>query len=61
MGIRVRAMYEGKALRPLREIELGEGEEVEIEIKKSPVDEFHGKMKIQKEIADEIIDIEMWD
>lgn len=61
MGIKFRARYEGKALRPLREIELVEGEEVDLEIKKSPVDEFHGKIKIEREIADEIINMEMWD
>lgn len=32
-----------------------------IEIARRPVDAFHGKMKIPKEMADEIIDMEMWD
>ena len=61
MGIRIRARHESNALKPLGDIGLREDEEIETEIKKSPVDEFHGKMKIQKELADEIIDMEMWD
>lgn len=34
---------------------------VEIEIRKSPVDAFHGKMKIPKSLADEIVEMELWD
>jgi len=33
-------------------------EEVE---KKSAVDKFYGMMKIPRKLADEIIDMEMWD
>ncbi len=61
MSIKVRAKYEGRALRPFRDIGLREGEEVEIEIRKSPVDAFHGKMKIPKSLADEIEEMELWD
>ena len=46
------------ASKPLKEIELLEGEEVE---KKSAVDKFYGMMKIPRKLADEIIDLEMWD
>ena len=31
------------------------GEEMEIKVKKESVEEFHGKMRIDKEIADEIM------
>ena len=48
-------------LKPLEKLELEEGEEVEIEVKKASVEEFHGKMRIDKEIADEIIEMEIRD
>ena len=56
MEIRVKARYENKVLKPLEELDLKEGEDVEIEVKKASVEEFHGKMRIDKEIADEIIE-----
>ena len=59
--MRVKAVYECNMLRPLRDLNLREGEEVEIEVKKNPVEEFHGRMKIPKELADEIINMEIWD
>jgi predicted DNA-binding antitoxin AbrB/MazE fold protein len=37
MGIRVKARYEDKVLKPLEELELKEGEEVEIEVKEKRV------------------------
>ena len=61
MGIKIRARYEGNAFKPFKEIGLKEGDEVEIVVKKSAVDEFHGMMKIPKKLADEIIEMEMWD
>ena len=61
MAIRVKAIYENEMLKPLEKLELEEGEEVEIEVKKASVEEFHGKMRIDKEIADEIIEMEIWD
>ena len=61
MGIKVKARYEGSTLKPVKEIGLKEGEEVEIVVEKSAVDEFHGMMKIPKKLADEIIEMEMWD
>jgi len=61
MGIRIKARYENEMLKPLEKLELEEGEEVEIEVKKTSVEEFHGKMRIDKEIADEIIEMEIWD
>ena len=56
-----KARYENEMLKPLEKLELEEGEEVEIEVKKASVEEFHGKMRIDKEIADEIIEMEIWD
>ena len=61
MVIRVKARYEDKVLKPLRDINLREGEEVEIEVRRPPVDEFHGRLKIDEKIADQIIDMELWD
>jgi predicted DNA-binding antitoxin AbrB/MazE fold protein len=48
-------------LKPIKKIWLKEGEEVDIAVEKSAVDEFHGMMKIPKKLADEIIEMEMWD
>ncbi|NPV62354.1 MAG: DUF104 domain-containing protein [Methanotrichaceae archaeon] len=61
MGIKVKARYEGSTLKPIKEIGLKEGEEVEIVVEKSAADKFHGMMKIPKKLADEIIEMEMWD
>ena len=61
MAIRIKARYENDMLKPLEKLELEEGEEVEIEVKKASVEEFHGKMRIDKEIADEIIEMEIGD
>jgi len=38
------------AFNPIKEVE-----------KKSAVDKFYGMMKIPRKLADEIIDMEMWD
>jgi predicted DNA-binding antitoxin AbrB/MazE fold protein len=61
MSVKVRARYEGKVLRPFQDLNLIEGEEVEIEVQRNLVDKFHGKMAIDKKTADEIIDMEIWD
>lgn len=57
MGIRVKARYEDKVLIPLEELGLKEGEEVEIEVKKNPVEMLVGMIKISnKKWVDEIIE-----
>jgi predicted DNA-binding antitoxin AbrB/MazE fold protein len=56
----VKARYENNVLRPLEKLDLGEGEEVEIEVKRASVEDFHGSLEIAKEIADEIIELELW-
>jgi predicted DNA-binding antitoxin AbrB/MazE fold protein len=61
LGIRIEERRENKQRKPLKDICLGEGEEVDIEKARKSVDAFHGKMKIQKKMADEIIEKEMWD
>ena len=61
MATRTKAIYEEGILKPLEKLNLKEGEEVEIELKKASVEEFHGKMRIDKEIADEIIEMGIWD
>ena len=61
MTTRTKAIYEEGLLKPLEGLDLKEGEEVEIEVKKALIEEFHGKMKIDKEIADEIVGMGIWD
>ena len=61
MATRTKAIYEDGILKPLEKLDLEEGEEVEIEVKKASVEEFHGKMRIDKEIADEIVGMGIWD
>ena len=57
MAIRIKARYENELLKPLEKLELEEGEEVEIEVKKSPVEMLEGVIKISnKKGVDEIIE-----
>ena len=46
MGIRVKARYENEMLKPYGKLDLKEGEEVEIEVKKSPVERLEGMIRI---------------
>jgi predicted DNA-binding antitoxin AbrB/MazE fold protein len=46
MGPRIKAMYEEGILKPLEKLDLKEGEEVEIEVKKSPVERLEGMIRI---------------
>ena len=57
--MKIRAVYKNNVLKPLGKLDLKEGEEVEIDVRRSMKD-FHGKMEIEKEIADEIIEMELW-
>ena len=57
--MRIKALYKNNVLKPLKKLDLREGEEVEIEVRRS-MKYFHGKMEIEKEIADEIIEMELW-
>ena len=57
--MKTKAIYKNNVLRPLENLDLKEGEEVEIEVRRSLKD-FHGKIEIEKEIADEIIEMEVW-
>ena len=59
--MKTKAIYEEGILKPLGKLDLKEGEEVEIEVKKALIEEFHGKMRIDKELADEIVGMEIWD
>ena len=57
MGIRIKARYEDKVLKPLEELDLKEGEEVEIEVKKSPIERLKNMIKISnRNWIDEIIE-----
>ncbi|NAS89904.1 antitoxin [ANME-1 cluster archaeon AG-394-G21] len=46
MATRVKAIYEEGILKPLEKLDLKEGEEVEIEVKKSPVERLEGMIRI---------------
>jgi predicted DNA-binding antitoxin AbrB/MazE fold protein len=53
----VKAIYENSVLKPLEKLDLKDGDLVEIEVKKNPVDQLYGVIKIQnKQWLDEIID-----
>ncbi len=53
----VKAIYENSVLRPLERLDLKDGDLVEIEVKKNPVDQLYGIIKIQnKQWLDEIIE-----
>jgi predicted DNA-binding antitoxin AbrB/MazE fold protein len=53
----VKAIYENSVLRPLEKLDLNDGDLVEIEAKKNPVDQLYGIIKIQnKQWLDEIIE-----
>ncbi len=45
MATRVKAIYEEGILKPLEKLDLKEGEEVEIEVKKSPVERLEGMIR----------------
>jgi len=46
MATRTKAIYEEGILKPLEKLDLKEGEEVEIELKKSPVKRLEGRIRI---------------
>ncbi len=53
----VKAIYENNVLKPLKKLDLKDGDLVEIEVKKNPVDQLYGIIKIQnKQWLDEIIE-----
>ncbi len=54
--MKVKAVYESRVLRPLEELDLEEGEEVEIEVKKSIVDRTFGLIQLDSKVIDEIIE-----
>ena len=57
MKIRTRAVYEGGVLKPINELKLMPGEEVEIEIV-NPVRKSRGIIKLDPAIAKDIADSE---
>jgi predicted DNA-binding antitoxin AbrB/MazE fold protein len=50
-----------RSLKPLEAVDLEEGEEVELELKRGSLQDFHGKLELEKKIADEVIALEPWD
>ena len=61
MGIKVNERREEGLLKPVTEKGPLEGEDIDILAQKSAVNRFYGMMKIPRKLADEIIDMEMWD
>jgi len=57
----MKAIYKDEVLKPLTKLDLREGEVVVIDLKKASMRDFHGKVEIGTEIADEIIEMEIWD
>jgi len=56
ISMKVKAVYESNILRPVGELDLEEGEEVELEIKKNIVKRTYGLIKLDAELIDEIIE-----
>jgi predicted DNA-binding antitoxin AbrB/MazE fold protein len=56
MGIRVKARYENKVLKPLEGLDLKEGEDVEIEVKKSITERTFGIIQLEHDEIEEIIE-----
>lgn len=54
--MKVKAIYESNVLRPLEDLDLMEGEEVEIEVKKSIVERTFGLIQLDSGVIDEIIE-----
>jgi predicted DNA-binding antitoxin AbrB/MazE fold protein len=54
--MKVKAIYESHVLRPLGYLDLDEGEEVELEVKKNIVKRTYGLIKLDAEAIDEIIE-----
>ena len=55
MGIRVKARYENKVLKPLEGLDLKEGEDVEMVIAGSLATDFRGALKLEDaELIEEI-------
>jgi predicted DNA-binding antitoxin AbrB/MazE fold protein len=56
MGLKVKARYEDAVLKPLEKLDLEEGDEVELELKKSVTDRTFGIVPLNHEEIEEIIE-----
>ena len=54
--MKVKAIYKSHVLRPVGDLDLEEGEEVELEIMKNIVKRTYGLIKLDAESIDEIIE-----
>ena len=61
MHMRMKAIYKDAVLKPLTKLDSNKGDVVVIDLKKVSMRDFHGKVEIEKQIADEIIEMEIWD
>jgi len=59
--MKIKAIYKNKVLKPMKKLDLKEGEEVEIEVKeKQDVKLLRGTLKIDPKLVDEIVEDESW-
>jgi len=59
--MKIKAVYKNKVLKPMKKLDLKEGEEVEIEVKeKQDVKLLRGTLKIDPKLVDEIVEDESW-
>jgi len=59
--MKIKAIYKNKVLKPMKKLDLKEGEEVEIEVKKKQdVKLLRGTLKIDPKLVDEIVEDESW-
>jgi len=56
MVLKVKARYEGSVLKPLEKLDLKEGEEVELELKKSVTDRTFGIVPLNHEEIEGLIE-----
>ena len=61
MYIRMKAIYKDAVLNPLTKLHSNGGDVVVVDLKKASIGDFHGKVEIEKQIEDEIIEMEIWD
>lgn len=54
--MQVEAIHKNENLSPLKKLDLREGEEVDIEIRKSVADRTFGVIKLEHEVIEEIIE-----
>ena len=57
----MKARYKDAVLEPLTKLDSNDRDVVVLGLKKASMRDFYGKVEIEKQIADEIIEMEVWD